>query len=165
MGIDLIICAYFIDCFIYIFILMKTFKHPIYSNYSEDVVIKLLTQNYCEIDYEFPGFVDIYESLSKIIPHHFTIMDFGCYIAPQCYYFKDHKKYIGIDHITLDRFYVQNTIHIISDISVYINQFNGNVSDIFAICSYVPGNNSEFVRSKFTNCFCYYPSHLTTIGV
>ena len=36
---------------------------------------KVLNQKYCDIDYDFMGFLDIYESLSKFVPKHWSIVD------------------------------------------------------------------------------------------
>ena len=56
---------------------------------------RILSQDECELDVDFLGFTEVYRSLSKIIPKHFTVIDFGCYLAAQCYCFGNHKKYVG----------------------------------------------------------------------
>ena len=46
---------------------------------------------------EFLGHVDAYYYLSRLIPLDTTIYDMGCCWGFQSYFFKDHKKYIGVD--------------------------------------------------------------------
>lgn len=134
-----------------------------------ETIFKLF--NY-EIGPEFMGFIDIYRSLSEIIPKHFTVIDFGCSYAPQCFYFEDHKQYVGVDASgcylpgikTLDiRFEASNTVHYQMTIKEYIDKFRYNTDDvqIFAICSYVPpwyGGSVEHVLKAYRNVFTYYPN-------
>lgn len=136
-------------------------KHPIFQEFPDkDNVEKLLRQDRCEIDYEFPGFVEIYENLAKIIPQHFYVIDFGCYMAAQCVYFKDHRSYIGVDTNDLVRFNTHNSKHYVMSIKDYIKNVQwGKLDETFAICSYVPDRLScELVRSTYKNVFCFYPS-------
>jgi len=63
---------------------------------------RVLQQPMCDIEPDFLGFIDKYYHLSKIMPLHFTIIDFGCSYAPQAYYFRKHKQYIGIDFSTIN---------------------------------------------------------------
>ena len=112
--------------------------------------------DYCDIDGTFMGFMDVYKALSEIIPKHWTIVDFGCSYAPQCYYFRNHKGYIGVDSSTPKRFEAKNTSHLYGTIQDFIN--TDVDSPIFAICSYVPHfHAAELVRKNFKNCFVYYP--------
>ena len=114
---------------------------------------EVLEQDECDIEGLFLGFVDIYYFLSKIIPKDFTVIDFGCAYAPQAYYFRNHKAYIGINNSIKKRFTFKNTTHI-----------NGKIEDnldfedkkTFAICSYVPTSTNE-IRKRFKNLFVYYP--------
>src|ERR1035437_8781883 len=66
-----------------------------------------------DIGCEFLGFVDIYKNLSAIIPKHFTVIDLGCAFAPQAFFFKDHRKYVGVDDTLSadERFHADNTEH------------------------------------------------------
>ena len=65
---------------------------------------RILSQDECELDIDFLGFTEVYRSLSKIIPKHFTVIDFGCYLAAQCYCFGNHKKYVGVDIVDMGVF-------------------------------------------------------------
>lgn len=119
----------------------------------------------CDIDPSFLGFVGIYKNLSEMIPEHFTVIDFGCCYAPQCHFFTNHKKYIGVDFLTKERFSTTNTEHFEMSIAEFIStqfcKMNIDINQCFAICSYVPpwgGDNMKFVRDTFINVFTFYPS-------
>lgn len=115
-----------------------------------------------EIQPDFLGFVDIYEALARIIPHHFNVVDLGCGYAPQAFYFERHKSYIGVDFGDFDRFSGSNTTHHKQTIQSYIE----GLSDIpldgpsFAICSYVPcwhGLSKKLITDTFEDVFMFYP--------
>jgi len=115
---------------------------------------EVMEQDMCDIDGDFLGFVDIYYHLSKIIPKDWTIIDFGCAYAPQAYYFRNHKKYIGVDVSDCKKFTFKNSEYITSSIEDY------NCVDttrLFAICSYVPADRDK-LRKCYRNLFVYYPS-------
>lgn len=127
-------------------------------------VNKILRQYYCELDYEFLGFVNIYKPLSELIPKQHIVIDFGCYLAAQSYFFQNHKQYIGVDGVELNRFKTENTEHYVGSIQEYIEQevpkflTKDNNLNYFAICSYVPDDEAtELVRKTFQNVCCYYP--------
>lgn len=124
----------------------------------------VLNQEGCEYDFEFWGFLNIYKPISEIIPERMTVVDFGCYLAPQSYLFKNHKKYIGVDFVNLKRFTPKNAQHYVCAIQDFISQklyevYEKDNGKIFAICSYVPDFDAvKLVKETFPNCFCYYPS-------
>lgn len=120
-------------------------------------------QDICDIDYEFIGFVGIYDSLSKIIPKHFTVIDFGCSYNAQCFFFDKHKKYIAVDISKVVKFKSKNCEIFEMPISEFIERHSGELdkSKTFAICSYVPpwhDDNIKLVRENFTNVFTFYPA-------
>lgn len=122
--------------------------HPIYSNYRQEDVDRILSQYGCDIDIEFPGFVEQYEALAKVIPTHFIVIDFGCAFATQCCLFKNHKKYIGIDWGEIERFKTDNTEHHISDIETWIEKHAKELPPYtFAICNYVGGRPADICPS------------------
>ena len=136
-------------------------KHSICELYESlngaDYLHNLLTQSNCEVDLEFPGFMDVYAQLSKFIPYDFTIIDFGCYIGLQAIYFRNHVKYIGVDSAPMINANLANTQYYLSDIYEFINNPPIEItSKMFAICSYVP-IDTTLIRQKFSNVFCYYP--------
>lgn len=129
-----------------------------------DEAQKILSQKDCEYDFQFMGFIDVYESLSRIVPKRAIIIDFGCYLAAQSYFFKNHAAYIGVDTEHMTRFQPKNATHYVGTIQEYIeNELPELLKDtrierIFAICSYVPDDEArELVRKTFPNVLCYYP--------
>lgn len=127
---------------------------------------RLLKKNYRmggNVDYTHMGFTHVYKSLLNIVPKHFTIIDLGCCYAPQCYYFKDYKQYIGVDVEDEERFAIHNTTHYVMSIQRFIKEelpkLNLNPKQCFAICSYVPDDEAtELARRTFPNILVYYPN-------
>lgn len=120
----------------------------------------VFNSNECDICPKFLGFVDVYKSLSDIIPRHFTVIDLGCAYAAQSFLFKNHKKYIGVDIYDGERFYAPNTEHHVMPIRDFVEQDRLNVNTTFAICSYVPpwqDDNIKIARENYSNVFTYYP--------
>lgn len=132
----------------------------------EDEYEDKLSQYMCELEPSFLGFIEQYHALSKVIPKHYTVIDFGCYMAAQCYFFRNHEKYIGVDSDNmmgesekLERFKTDNAVHHKSKIQDFIkNMGDKDTSTTFAICNYVPDEEAQkMVREKFSNCFVFYP--------
>lgn len=123
----------------------------------------VFNQDCCDIDYEFLGFTDVYEHLSKIIPKHFTVIDLGCAYNPQCFYFTEHKKYIAVDYAKIIMFKSENcdiyNKNIMDFIKDDLDKFN--LEETFAICSYVPewnGLDYGVIKNTFKNLYIFYPS-------
>ena len=123
-----------------------------------------MMQDRCELGRDFLGFVDIYGSLCDLIPENMVVIDFGCYLAAQSYFFTKHKKYIGVDVVRMKRFTPFNAEHYVMPIQDFIKNEAQRLCDtygkenIFAICSYVPDfGATEMVREYFSNVCCYYP--------
>lgn len=119
-----------------------------------------MAYNCCE---DFMGFTRVYRNLLNIVPKHFTIIDLGCCYAPQSYYFKDYKTYIGVDTLEEERFGTENTIHYRMSIQEFIGMelpmLGLDLKQCFAICSYVPDDEAtKLAREKFPNILVYYPS-------
>lgn len=125
---------------------------------------RIMAQENCELDNTFMGFVDIYKCLSEIIPKDKLVIDFGCYLAAQSYFFSEHVKYIGVDICELERFQTDNSIHYVMSIQDFFCRVFPNLKQsygdkIFGICSYVPDRQAkDMVRQNCQNVFCYYPS-------
>lgn len=122
---------------------------------------RIMSQDYCELDYTFLGFIEVYKSLLNFVPKHYTIVDLGCYIAAQSYYFKEYKKYIGVDICDLNRFTPNNAEHHYCSIQDFIaNKFDKlDLDTTFAICSYVSDSNAiKLARETFKNILVYYPA-------
>ena len=122
----------------------------------------ILSQDECELDFTFLGFIDIYEHLSYIIPEHFIVLDLGCYLASQSFYFQKHKAYVGVDLTNLKRFKFENTTHYIKDIGDFLiedlSQYD--LDETFVICSYVHimRTTQQMLKEKCKNIFIFYPS-------
>lgn len=124
---------------------------------------EVMAQNYCDIEPSFMCFADVYESLAKLIPKHWTVVDFGCAFAPQCLYFKDHEKYIGVDPGKIKRFHTENCNLYNSTIIEWLKETHRDILNLdrsFAIMSYVPADEYSYflVKTHFKNIFVYYPS-------
>jgi len=131
----------------------------------KEQVEKVFNQDMCDIAPDFLGFVDIYKSLSEIIPKHFTIIDLGCAYNPQCFFFTEHKQYIAVDISNCIKFQASNCIIVEKTIEKFIEEdlYKYDLGKTFAICSYVPpwyknSDNCEMVRKSFYNLFVYYPT-------
>ena len=118
---------------------------------------EVLSQEMCDIDGDFLGFVDTYYYLSKLIPKDWTVIDFGCAYNPQAYYFRGHKAFIGVDTGTSKRFHFGNTDLVDATIADYLKQ-KPPTKKVFAICNYVSSKETEIVRRYYPNCYIYYPA-------
>lgn len=123
---------------------------------------KVLSQDMCDIDQEFLGFLDQYIYLAKIIPKHFTVIDFGCAYAPQAFCFTEHKRYIGVDISDCQRFKSDNTKHYKMSTDQWIEKYlkDIDVDETFAICTYVPPcvkDSITLVKENFKNVYTFYP--------
>lgn len=130
----------------------------------DDEYHEVMSQDMCELDSEFLGFVDVYKNLSRIIPKGSIVIDFGCYLAAQSYFFGRHKMYIGVDVVSMRRFTPPNSVHYTMSIQNFIQIEVPKLFEEYdelklcAICSYVPDfQATEMVRKTFPNVFCYYP--------
>jgi hypothetical protein len=138
----------------------------LWSNLPKDQIEAVMaTDAACEIGPDFLGFVDIYRNLAEIIPTHYTVVDLGCAYAPQSWYFRAHKKYIGVDLCVTERFAQGNSEHFKGTIRQFINDGLPllDLDTSFGICSYVPpwhDDNAALVRAAFRHCFVYYPCGL-----
>ena len=126
---------------------------------------EILSQDECELQPDFLGFVNVYEPLSNLIPEHKIVIDFGCYLAAQSYFFSEHSAYIGVDTTKLNRFRPTNAVHFTMSIQDFIAielpilLKIHDINDFCAICSYVNDREAtRMVRETFPNVFCYYPS-------
>ena len=118
---------------------------------------KILHYESAEHDPTFLGFIQQYEALSRIIPRHFIILDLGCGIALQAWYFRHHKEYLGVDTYKGPRLQLDNVIHFKDDINQFIADYDKDPNTIFTIVNYVPISTTR-IRKKYNNLFIYYPT-------
>lgn len=129
---------------------------------------RIMSQYMCELDKDFLGFINVYGPLSQIIPEDLIVIDFGCYLAAQSYFFTKHRGYIGVDLVEMERFTPKNAMHYVSTIQDFLKNEAPKMfkekdeSNYFAICSYVPDfKATALVRKTFSNVFSYYPTCVT----
>lgn len=110
-----------------------------------------------------------YEPLARLIPTHWTVIDFGCSYNAQAYLFENHKRLISVD-LPFDpdwsfaheifkpswcEFYEMS---IKEWIPRYVNTLD--LRETFAICGWVPNPAQvAMVRNTFSNVFAIYPSN------
>ena len=88
----------------------------------DDEYHEVMSQDMCELDSEFLGFVDVYKNLSRIIPKGSIVIDFGCYLAAQSNLFVRDKVYIGVDVVSMRRYTPPNSEHNTMSIKNYIKK-------------------------------------------
>lgn len=138
----------------------KSLLAEIKAKIPADEYEKIMSQYMCEYEHDFLGFLEVYKAASLFVPKHRIIIDFGCYLSAQAYFFSDYRKYIGVDVVELKRFSPKNAEHYTSTIQDFIwdHPELANDDNVFAICSYVPDFAAqELVRKTYKNCLVYYP--------
>ncbi len=118
-----------------------------------------------ELDYTFLGFEDVYKAVTLFVPKSKVIIDLGCGYSFQSWYFKDYKKYIGVDNSVCyaDVLEIENSMFYFTNIQNFIKNIFPDIGystdEVFAVCSYVPDENArEMVRKFFPYCLIYYPT-------
>lgn len=116
-------------------------------------------------DYSFLGFEEIYKAATLFVPKNKVVIDFGCAYAFQSWYFRDYKKYIGVDCGVKpeDVLKTDNSEFFFMTIQDFYRKsfprLGYSLDDVFAICSYVPDDNARtLVRMCFPHCLIYYPT-------
>lgn len=117
-----------------------------------------------ELDYGFLCFEDVYMRALEVTTPETTIIDLGCAYATQSWFFKDYKKYIGVDNDGNDKtvIHTDNAEFYFMDIQTFIREvlptLDLDLDNTFAICSYVPDEEARrMVADTFPNCLVYYP--------
>lgn len=117
-----------------------------------------------ECDFTFLGFEDVYKAVTLFVPKNRVIIDLGCAYAFQSWYFRDYRKYIGVDNGVKknDVLETDNSEFYFMSIQEFIKevfpQLGYRKEEIFAICSYVPDKEAgEMIREYFPYCLVYYP--------
>ena len=114
--------------------------------------------------FTFLGFEEIYKAVTLFVPKDKIIVDLGCSYAFQAWYFRDYKRYIGVDCGIRDGVVLEtdNSDFYFTTIQDFIKNILPNLGyeleEIFAICSYVPDKEArQMVRETFPFCLVYYP--------
>lgn len=118
-----------------------------------------------ELDYAFLGFEDVYKAVTLFVPKSKVIIDLGCGYAFQSWYFRDYKRYIGVDIATKneDVLKIENSKFYHMSIQEFVREMyfltGLRKDEVFAVCSYVPDDEAqEIVRRFFPYCLVYYPT-------
>lgn len=129
----------------------------------KELIDKMFENADIDVDYTFLCFEEVYKAVTEFVPKDTIIIDFGCAYAFQSWYFKDYKKYIGVEIrgdgnsvLKLDNseFYFMSIQEFISD----FDKLGYDKEEVFAICSYVPDKQArQIVRENFPYCLVYYP--------
>jgi hypothetical protein len=134
-----------------------------------------------EIDSEFVCFEENYIPIANNVPLDFTIVDCGCYVGAQSYYFQNHKAYIGVDAFDLDkeknrkdygyqapdRFFTENTTHYSCTIKDFLKSDEFKELDLdktYFIASAVPAfESTKELFEKTKHCSVFYPGEKSLI--
>ena len=118
-----------------------------------------------ECDISFLGFEEVYKAVTMFVPKSKVIIDCGCAYAFQSWYFRDYRRYIGVDcgSSINDVLKTENSKFYFVTIQYFIKKvfqtLGHSLDDVFAVCSYVPDDEArEMVRNFFPHCLVYYPT-------
>ena len=141
----------------------------IFKKIPKEELKRVLSQDLCDIDCEFIGFLKPYWCLSRIIPKDWTIFDFGCSYNPQCYFFDNHLAYHAIEPIDQngqcsELFNTKNTIIHRCTTGQFVKNtlptLNVDMDRSFAIVNNVPNwygeDSMRLIRETFKNCYTFY---------
>lgn len=146
----------------------------------EDELKEKLNQYFCELDNHFLCFEKIYSAVASIVPHDKIIIDIGCYMGAQAYFFLDNPVYIGVDNYEAvistapKRFTTKNSVHIVSDAITWIShkrweEITGSIdlNKMYVICSGMPNEGvRELIYDIFPNCIIFFPGmEIITKGI
>ena len=136
--------------------------HRLRNLIPKEELYSKLSQEGCELEEDFLGFLNTYEAVSRFVPTKMVIVDFGCYMAAQAYFFKNHAAYIGVDYFErgklsrLKRFETSNSIMLIQSIQEAIRILPSNY---YAICSAVNDASArKIISRKYPNHCIRYPN-------
>lgn len=136
---------------------------------------RVMSHGCVELEPDFMCFENLYKAVADYVPTDYTIVDLGCYMAAQCYYFKNHKRYVGVDYyekrmhssgyVPPLRFETENTVHFQMSIDDYLDEHKTN-DKTYYIMSAVPGIGSDmFDKHGIENYAWWYPGkHLVAHG-
>ena len=133
----------------------------------------LINSGDIEIDVDFLCFEENYIPIANNIPKDFTIVDCGCYVATQSYFFTEHDKYIGIDVFDKNqsksiydyqppqRLITENSQHFKMSIREFLDSEDFKKLDLnktYFIASAVPAfEQTRELFDSVKNCSVFYP--------
>lgn len=123
-----------------------------------------------ELDCSFLCFEDIYIKALEVTTRETIIIDLGCAYATQSWFFRDYKKYIGVEcsgdektviHIENSKFYFTTIQNFIKEV---LPTLDINLNNVFAICSYVPDEEArQMIIDTFPYYLVYYPGGISAM--
>jgi len=135
----------------------------------KDTFKRLLSQKKCELEYDFLGFLEVYDQVRKVAPKECVIIDLGCYMAVQAYLFDEYRGYVGVDTVNyLERFCPTNCTHYEMDIQEFIEKEFPKMKGekYFAVCSYVPDIEATTkAYETLDNVLIIYPGRKTLLKI
>ena len=159
---------------------MKEQIHELMTIIPKEQMNEVFSSGCCELDCFFMGFTDIYKGVLDIADTGKTIIDLGCYVAAQSYYFKEYTRYIGVDPLPMSeqpdqdtiwckRFHTENTVHYVASAQEFITDIFPDLGidkqDCMVIMSYVPSCTAmEMAIDFFDNIRVYYPDCMDGCG-
>lgn len=116
-----------------------------------------------EADATFLGFEEVYKAVTLFVPKSKIIIDLGCSYAFQAWYFRDYKKYIGVDSYADYMLQTENAEYHHTTIQRFIQEIFPTLGiskeQVFTVCSYVPDEEArQMVKEFFPYCLVYYPT-------
>lgn len=145
--------------------------HNILKSIGEDEVRRLFSYDECEVDTEFLGFLENYKDIPEKLPHDFTVIDIGCYMAFQADYFKEYKNYIGVEPDVPNEYrlkqhnaeyYEQTAQQFVKETLPKLIDNGLDLQKTFAVCSAVPDKEArKLVCSTFPYHRTAYPAQET----
>lgn len=118
-----------------------------------------------ECSHSFLGFEKVYKAVTMFVPKDKIIIDLGCGYAFQSWYFRDYKRYVGVDCGVKpeDVLRLDNSDYYFMTIQDFCKKsfakLGCNLDDVFAIASHVPDDDARtLVRTYFPHCLVYYPT-------
>ena len=136
--------------------------HRLRNLIPKEELYRKLSQDGCELEEDFLGFLNTYEAVSRFVTTNMVVIDFGCYMAAQAYFFHNHRAYIGVDFYELgefshlERFETPNSIMLIQSIQEAVRILP---SKYYAVCSAVNDASArKIISRKYPNHCIRYPN-------
>ena len=143
----------------------------------KDKLDEVFKSPYCEIEPGYLCFDEVYKAFRDNTPKDMTIIDLGCYVGLQGFFFRDYAGYIGVDElpdtgadrlpdkydgkIWMPRLGPDNSKFYVSSIQNFIKDFDSyglDKSKCMAVMSYVPDKDAFNKADRFfPNFAAYYP--------
>lgn len=135
----------------------KTENKNIIASIGSKEARRLFAYEECEADADFFAFLENYKDLSEILPIDFTIIDIGSCMSLQADYYKNFKRYIGVEPwVPLEfrlrqpnaEYYEQTAQRFIAETLPQLITAGLDLNKTFAVCSAVPDKEVKALVAK-----------------